>query len=71
MSDQPRLLRIDEAAVLLHRSVRTLRWWCSRGFAPDGTRLRVHEDVFTGVRYLEKVQVAALRAAMFKRVGVG
>ena len=58
------LIRIDDFARAVHRRPRTVRWWAERGFAPDGTRLRVHRDAATKIRYFEAAQVERVRAAL-------
>jgi hypothetical protein len=71
----PELIRIDSVAKLIGRKTDTVRKWCDRGFAPDGTRLNVHRDEATKIRYLERVQVDRVVAGLFpskwKRAAAG
>jgi hypothetical protein len=61
------LVSIDEAAVYLHRKVRTIRSWANRGFAPDGTRLTVVRDQFTKVRFFRRDEIERIDASRWRR----
>ena len=59
----PDLIPIDEAARMLQRKPRTLRWWDDRGFAPDGTPFHSVRDTFTKIRYFRRETIARVAAA--------
>ena len=59
----PELIRVDAAAKMLDRTTRTLRRWCERGFAPDGTNIRVvARDQFSKYPYVERAVIERLAA---------
>jgi len=58
------LLRIDEAARVLGRSVRQLRRWSIRGFAVNGMRFQTYRDKFTKIRYFSRADVERIAKAI-------
>lgn len=58
------LIRIDEAAAILRRSVHRVRQWSIRGFAPTGHKLKPVRDTVTKIRYFHRGDVERIRDAL-------
>lgn len=58
------LVRIDEAARMLGRSVRQLRRWSIRGFAVNGMKLPTYRDKWTKIRYFARRDVERIAKAI-------
>jgi DNA-binding transcriptional MerR regulator len=61
------LVRIDEAAKLLGRSMETLRQWSARGFASTGQTIKARRDTVTKIRYFVRADILRIRDKLYPK----